>query len=470
MNLNGDLSNQFHLHESSSWPFPHKIDPTVGQISGVSVSKSGLVYIFHRAERQWDQTTFLYNNVYSDKRRGPITSSTVVVLNPKNGSVINRWGAQRFYMPHGITVDNENNVWLTDVALHQVFKFGPSTGNNSENLLMVLGSPFEPGNELDKFCKPTSVAVTNNGEFYVADGYCNSRIIKFSSDGRILLEWGRSTKVTGEMAVPPYQLWIPHALTLAEDKGLICVADRENSRVSCFNIENGTYVFEIISPLFQRVFSVAYSPMAGGLFYIINDRNSDIISESLVEGFVVNASSLSLIGRFHPADNEFNRPHDMAVSPDGKSVYVVELVPSHIWKFELDVYIQNLFLNEFSTIASNNDTDSSFNIYGLEKLSGIRDKSSRKIIVIMLLFAVVLFFSAAIFATVLIYSRTKSIVHRRDKISGRWQPRTSSPAEGFTLGNMFNYKPHAGFEKLAMVEASEDEDDEFGEDDIKVKT
>lgn len=100
-------------------------------------------------------------------------------------------------MPHGITVDHENNVWLTDVALHQVFKFGPSSEGSTGNLLMTLGSPFEPGNDFDKFCKPTSVAVATNGEFYVADGYCNSRIVKFSSSGRVLLQWGRSTRVSG---------------------------------------------------------------------------------------------------------------------------------------------------------------------------------------------------------------------------------------------------------------------------------
>jgi len=65
------------------------------------------------------------------------------------------------------------------------------------------------------------------------------------------------------MHTPPYQLWVPHALTLAEDKDLICVADRENGRVLCFNTNNGTFEVEINSQLFQRVFSVAYSPFAG---------------------------------------------------------------------------------------------------------------------------------------------------------------------------------------------------------------
>lgn len=72
------------------------------------------------------------------------------------------------------------------------------------------------------------------------------------------------------MNIPPYQLWVPHALTLAEDKGLICVADRENSRVLCFNMKNGTFEFEINPPLFQRVFSVAYTSIAGThMFYYV---------------------------------------------------------------------------------------------------------------------------------------------------------------------------------------------------------
>ncbi|VVC24940.1 Hypothetical protein CINCED_3A005809 [Cinara cedri] len=430
-----DVFNQFHLHESPEWPFPRKIDSSIGQISGVSISKDNLVYIFHRGDREWNDTTFLYNNVYRNQARGPITEPAVLVLDSKNGSVINRWGSNRFYMPHGITVDHDNNVWLTDVALHQVFKFSPSSENSTYNLILTLGTSFEPGQDFDKFCKPTSVAVATSGEFYVADGYCNSRIVKFSADGRVLLEWGRSTKVSGDMTVPPYQLWIPHALTLAEDKKIICVADRENGRVVCFNMNNGTFVFEINPQLFQRIFSVAYTPVAGGLFYVLNDRNADVntIPESLAQGFVINATTLEVIGRFHPGDNEFVRPHDMAVSPDGSSVYVVELIRSHVRKFVLDC-------------------------------SRLRENSGKKILVFMLVIAVGLFFTAAIFVTVLIYTRTKSMVHREDMNFGRWQPRTLVTADGFNLGNIFNKKQRAGFEKLATVEVSEDDDD--GDDDI----
>jgi peptidylamidoglycolate lyase len=61
----------------------------------------------------------------------------------------------------------------------------------------------------------------------------------------------------------------------------------------------------------------------------------DITTEILSQGIVINATSLEVIGRFHPNENEFVRPHDIAISPDGTSVYIVELVRSHIRKFEL---------------------------------------------------------------------------------------------------------------------------------------
>lgn len=201
-------------------------------------------------------------------------------------------------MPHGLTVDHEDNLWLTDVALHQVFKFPPlvTLSGNVTKPLLILGERFINGKDDSHFCKPSAVAVMKDGDFFVSDGYCNSRIIKFSSDGMRLMSWGRNTfsgKLLSVMCVKcvlmnvfvylmvylyffllilgtyghrpaPYQFQVPHALTLAEDRGLVCVADRENGRVQCFFSHNGTFVHEIASETFgTRVFSVAYSPTKG---------------------------------------------------------------------------------------------------------------------------------------------------------------------------------------------------------------
>lgn len=95
-----------------------------------------------------------------------------------------------FYLPHGLTIDG-NLYYITDVALHQVFRFDISNSTKIPNL--VLGQPFKPGSSSTLFCKPTSVAVTSLGDFFVADGYCNSRIIKYDFLGNRLNEFGKSS-------------------------------------------------------------------------------------------------------------------------------------------------------------------------------------------------------------------------------------------------------------------------------------
>lgn len=134
-------------------------------------------------------------NEYTQRNQGPITDNTIVAFNHTIGQVSYEWGKNLFYMPHGLTIDHENNVWVTDVALHQVFKFNP---NNRTTPELTLGVAFIPGNTNTKFCKPTAVAVLKNGDFFVADGYCNARIIKYSRNGEIILRWGKTT-FTGKL-------------------------------------------------------------------------------------------------------------------------------------------------------------------------------------------------------------------------------------------------------------------------------
>lgn len=67
-------------------------------------------------------STFNESNAYQNLDKGPIIEDTILVLDPHTGSVLHSWGAYAFYMPHGLTVDHHDNVWVTDVAKHQVFK------------------------------------------------------------------------------------------------------------------------------------------------------------------------------------------------------------------------------------------------------------------------------------------------------------------------------------------------------------
>ncbi len=133
-------------------------------------------------------------------------------------------------MPHGLTVDEENNVWVTDVALNQVFKF-----DHSGELLLRLGVAKIAGNDSAHFNLPTDIAIAHDGSFYVSDGYGNSRIVKFSKEGKYLFEWGK--KGTGNS-----EFNIPHGIDLDSHGNDICCG-RENNRIQEFDM-NGKFIKE----------------------------------------------------------------------------------------------------------------------------------------------------------------------------------------------------------------------------------
>lgn len=188
----------------------------LNQISAVSMDPYGNIAIFHRGDRIWGADTFDNGNRFNPNN-GPIAQNTIILLN-KSGKVISKFGKDMFYLPHGLTIDQSGNYWITDVAMHQVFKFNAqdiehmeklksaqfssmtAVSSNHTNALfensilkpsITLGEAFVPGNDETRFCKPTAVAVHTNGDFFVSDGYCNSRIIKFNKNGERILHWGR---------------------------------------------------------------------------------------------------------------------------------------------------------------------------------------------------------------------------------------------------------------------------------------
>lgn len=144
----------------------------------------------------------------------------------KSGLLLRQWGEGMFAMPHGISVDAEDNIWMTDVALHQVFKFSPSC-----KLLMTLGERDVPGADRAHFNRPTDVLPMRDGSFYVADGYRNTRVIKYSAKGAFQFQWGTDGNGSGQFDTP-------HSLALGRN-GRIYVCDRNNSRTQIFDLHGG---------------------------------------------------------------------------------------------------------------------------------------------------------------------------------------------------------------------------------------
>jgi len=138
--------------------------------------------------------------------------------------------------PHGLTVERDGNVWVTDGLGkdgkgHQVFKFSPEG-----KVLLTLGKAGVAGSGPDEFNAPSAVVVAPNGDFFVADGHggnTNARIVKFSSDGKFIKAWGKKGSGPGEID-------IPHAIAM-DSHGRLFLGDRQNNRIQIFD-QDGNYL------------------------------------------------------------------------------------------------------------------------------------------------------------------------------------------------------------------------------------
>jgi sugar lactone lactonase YvrE len=192
-----------------------------------------------------------------------------------SGKLVKSFGAGLLVSPHGIYVDRDGNIWVTDyqdnaprpargargaapaaggagapaappaggagaappapaqgaargaavgpaagsTKGHQVFKFSPEG-----KLLMTLG---EPGGGVDPkyFFQPNDVIVARNGDIFVSQGHGQgkSEILKFSKDGKLIKRWGQTGSGRGEFDQP-------HSLAF-DSRGRLFVGDRNNNRI-----------------------------------------------------------------------------------------------------------------------------------------------------------------------------------------------------------------------------------------------
>ena len=164
---------------------------------------------------------------------------SVFKFDRSSGRLLTGFGAGMIVFPHGIHVDRDGNVWITDGAAnkagtkgHQVFKFSPEG-----KVLMTLGKAGVPGNGPDTFNEPTDVITAPNGDIFVSDGHsgqnekrppnANGRIVKFTKEGKYIKEWGKIGSAPGEFRTP-------HSLAF-DSGGRLFVADRGNHRLQIFD-------------------------------------------------------------------------------------------------------------------------------------------------------------------------------------------------------------------------------------------
>jgi len=281
----------------------------LGQCVGVGTDSRDNVLVFHRSGRTWS-TPFPTE---------PIAAPTVSVIEGKTGRLLAAWGAKEFIMPHGLSLDRADNVWLTDVGRQQVFKFSP----DGQRLLLTLGERGVPGADRAHFNLPTDVAVLPDGSFYVSDGYRNTRVVKFTAEGKYDFEWGGK-------GAGPGQFNLPHGVAV-DAQGRVIVCDRSNSRLQVFD-PRGKFLAEWKGPLLGRPYGVTTG--ADGRVFLIDggdgpartvDRHRAV--ELDAEGRVVDR-----FGGFGTEPGQFQLGHDIAVAKDG-AVYVADAAGKRVQKF-----------------------------------------------------------------------------------------------------------------------------------------
>ena len=154
----------------------------------------------------------------------------------ETGKLVKAFGAGMFVLPHGLSVDRDGNVWVTDGVGrdgkgHQVFKFSPDG-----KVLMTLGKAGVAGSGPDEFNSPSAVLVAPNGDIFVADGHggnTNARIVKFDKTGKFIKAWGKKGSAPGEIDGP-------HTLAM-DSRGRLFLGDRGNNRIQIFD-QDGNFI------------------------------------------------------------------------------------------------------------------------------------------------------------------------------------------------------------------------------------
>lgn len=286
------------------WPeIPENVG--FGEPSAVDVDSHGHIFVLHRGGRLWEEPL----------PAEPIAEPTVLMI-AANGKLLGKWGAGHFIMPHGLSVDENDDIWITDVGREQVFRF-----SHEGKQELVLGERGVAGQDGEHFGRPADVAFVGE-RVLVADGYTNNRIAIFDREGKFLGQWGEKGGESG-------QFDLPHAISA--DSEYVYVADRENGRVQILS-HDGVPQAELMPDGAGHPYAV--EPIGNGYVLVIEGRDRQ--------------GRLGAIGRIYRDDGLLERVfdagvdpdtgtslgHDVAIGRDG-SAYLVDTRAGRVLRFEL---------------------------------------------------------------------------------------------------------------------------------------
>jgi len=301
---------------------------SMGAVGKVVIDPDGRhVWAVVRCERLEDPSRF--GDECRDSKADPILQ-----FSPE-GKVVKSFGGGMFIWPHGLDVDKDGNVWVTDaVAVNRtpkgdkrgqiVVKFSPDG-----KVMLTLGTPGEPGSDAKHFTSPSDVAVAANGDVFVADGHGdtgNNRVVKFAKDGTLVKAWGKSGWAPGEF----HSL---HAIAI-DSRGRVFVGDRGNNRIQIFDQEGMSLTVPWTQ--FGKPSGIAFD--AKDQIYVADSESDDVQNPGWEEGIRIGDAKSGWINAFilfpwgDPRVTAGNGAEFVAVDRDG-NIYGGEPAPKRLQKY-----------------------------------------------------------------------------------------------------------------------------------------
>lgn len=270
--------------------FKPPVDGNFIQPTGVAVNSAGHIFVFNKGNKQlmeFDAT----------------------------GQYLRSLGHGLFKSPHGLRIDRNDNIWTTDTETHLVIKM-----NSNGQVLMVLGEQGKSGlfDEVRNrilFFKPADIAIANNGDIYVADGYGNHRIVRLDSNGKLIKAWGKQGAAPGEFNNP-------HNIVL--DQGAnVYIADRNNKRIQVFDQE-GNFKAEWTN--LGKPWGLAISPEQ---YLYMTDGDAEKILKLDQSGTIL----AEFEGGPGTQNGQLAAAHGIAVGPQ-EELYITEVINWRVTKLE----------------------------------------------------------------------------------------------------------------------------------------
>jgi DNA-binding beta-propeller fold protein YncE len=298
---------------------------TIGSVGGVFAETADRVYVFMRGclkPAAVSTTIVPTRNAAGFDLTAAADSmhpkwENVVTVYDRTGKVVESWNDKNdmFVRPHRVRInpaDPEKHVWLIDDGAHSIYKF-----THAGELVMKLGEFKVPGNDSLHFNRPTDVAWMPNGDFFVSDGYNNTRVVKFDKDGKFLLQWGEPGEAGTEKR--PNHFNTVHGVAV-DKQHRVYVLDRANHRVQIFDAM-GKYLSE-----FYARFPYSMEITADDHIWIGDGQTNKMIEYDL------NGRVLYSWGTFGNFPGGIWGPHQFSVDNEN-NLYIADVHNGRVQKF-----------------------------------------------------------------------------------------------------------------------------------------